>query len=345
MFIRFSKVFFSIIVACATVSNLEAAYTLKNNRLVKAEECATRPAEEHFQWGLEALQNCNWKEACIQFRIITTSFPSTPYSQEGYFYLGVCWFNLEEFDFANDAFSLYLNSKSNPRFFQETIEYKFLIAEKLGNGARRRILSTKQLPKWASGRDLALKVYDEVIAAMPSNEMAAQALYSKGCLLWKMRLFRESIDSFQMVIRRFPRHELAPECYLTINRVYLEQSQLEFQNPDILAFAQINLRKFKNDFPREERICEAEEDVMQIKEIYARGLYDTALFYERTHKLSASVLYYKNTIKQFPDTCVAEWCRLRLAEIFPGQYIEGCSTGDFNVSGPSKEENSLIQNS
>lgn len=295
----------------------EAAYTLKKGKIVNVEYIASYSAQEHFSLGCNAVESQDWQEALKQFRIVITNFPTTVYGQEANYYEGVCYYHLKELDFANECFTLYLKSQSNPRYFQETIEFKYAIAEQLAEGAKRRFFGTKKLPKWACGKDLALKIYDEVAAAVPSHEIAARALVSKGCLLWKMRDYRSSTEAFQLVIRRFPKHELTPECYLFISRVFIDQCRIEFQNPDILAFAQINLRKFKQDFPREERICEVEKNVQVIKEIYAKGLYDTGRFYERTCKPAASIIYYKNTILQFPDTCVAELCRTRLLCLDP----------------------------
>jgi outer membrane protein assembly factor BamD (BamD/ComL family) len=267
--------------------------------------------------GAQALDSCDWNESLTQFTIVSSCFSSTPYAQEAMFYIGVSYFYLEEYDLANDAFSEYLKSQSNPRLFQEAVEYKYWIAECFKNGAKRRFFGTKKLPKWASGTSMALTIYDEVVAAVPCHDIAAQALVSKGYLLWTIREYRQSVDAFQMVIRRFPKHELAPECYLYISRVYLEQSRIEFQNPDILAFAQINLKKFQLDFPREDRLCEARENVQQIQEIYARGLYDTGRFYERTCKKRAALIYYHNAIHQFPDTCVAQLCQERILCLDP----------------------------
>lgn len=300
-------------------SSLEAAYTIKNGWIVDASEIATLPVADHYALGMQAMETLDWNEACRQFRIITVNFPTSAYGQEGFYYLGMCYFHLDEYDFANEAFSSYLKCVNNPRFFQESVQYKFQIAEKFKAGAKRRILGTKKLPKWASGASLALKIYDEVIAAVPSNELAARALISKGCQQWEMKDYKDAIEAFQMVIRRFPKSELAPECYLLITKVFLDQSQYEFQNPDLLAFAQINLRKFKQDFPREERLAEAEDDVLSIKEVYAQGLYETGQFYERTNKPRASIIYYYNAIRQFPDTHIAELCRQRLAILEKGK--------------------------
>lgn len=298
-------------------ANLHAAFTIKNGWIANGAEDATLPVQEHFSLGINALENKDWNEAAKQFRIITVNFPASPYGQEAHYYLGIAYGYLHEFDFANESFTKYLKVVNNPKFFQETIQFKFEIAENFKKGAKRRFFGTKQMPKWASGQSMALEIYDEVISAVPSHEIAAKALISKGNLLWSLKDYREAVDSFHMVIKRFPKHELAPECYLLITKVYLEQSRYEFQNPDILAFAQINLRKFKQDFPREERLIEAEADVLSIKEIYARGLYDTGQFYERIEHPRASIIYYQNAINQFPETVVANLCRKRLEILCP----------------------------
>jgi outer membrane protein assembly factor BamD (BamD/ComL family) len=298
-------------------ASIQAAFTIKNGWIVDAAEVATLSVQEHFSLGLRAMESAHWQEAAKQFRIVSVNFSSTPYGQEANYYLGIAYFYLEEYDFADESFTQYLKAVNNPKFFQETVEYKFAIAEKFKNGAKRRFFGTRKLPKWASGQSNALKIYDEVVATVPSHEMAAKALAAKGRLLWSLKEYREAVDAFQLVIKRFPKHELAPECYLLITKVYLEQCKHEFQNPDLLAFAEINLRKFKHDFPREEHLKEAEADVMAIKEVYAQGLYDTGQFYERISRPRASVIYYQSAINQFPDTMIANLCRQRLEVLCP----------------------------
>lgn len=299
--------------ACTLVATqADAAYVLKGYKLVDADDVATLPIEEHFNLGKKAIDASQWQEATRQFRKVTGSAPNSPYAAEAYYYLGVAYMKQGELDFANDAFSDYLRSKNNPRFFQEAVSYKCAIADQFASGARKRVLGTKKLPKWASGTTLALKIYDEVIAALPSHDIAARALYAKGTLNWQLKKYRDSVEAFQMVIKRFPKNELAPESYVAISKVYLEQSGREFQNPDVLAFAEINLRRFKQDFPREERVAQVAADLLAIKEIYAKGLYDTGQFYERIHQPKASVIYYHNVIKQFPETKIADLSRKRL---------------------------------
>ncbi len=291
---------------------LEAAFKIRNGQLVDAEIVASLPVQAHFDRGREAIETENWPEAAKQFQIITLYFPNSFYAAEAYYLLGVVEFYREELDFANQAFSSYLKTKNNLKFFQEAIEYKFAIAQKLSQGTKRRFFGTKKLPKWASGKKLALEIFDEVIAAVPCHDLATHALYYKGYLLWNEKQYKQSIESFQLIIKRFPKHELAPESYLTISKIYLEQSRTEYQNPDTLEFSQINLKRFRQDFPRDERLIEVEKEVLSIKENYAKGLYETGLFYERVGKPLASIIYYQNAIRLFPETEIAGKCSERL---------------------------------
>lgn len=299
------------------VGTAEAGFTIRNGQIIDSDEVATLNLDEHFGLGLEAYEREDWQECAVHFSIVTSCFPDTVYSQQAYFYQGVAYFYLQEYDFANDAFTQYLKVQTNPQFFEETIQYKFAIAESLACGAKSRMWCTKRVPKWFSGTSLAIEIYDEIVAAVPCHNLAAFSLVSKGWLEWRTRNYRCAVEAFQQVIRRFPKHELAPECYVMISRVFLDQSADEYQNPDILIFAELNLQKFRRDFPREERICMVEEDLMGIKETYAKGLYEMGRYYERKYKPRASIIYYNNAIYQFPDTCIAELCRERMHCLMP----------------------------
>lgn len=312
---KFLHLMLSVIFIGFSATSLEGAFTIKEGKIVDVDNVAIFSAQEHYNLGLEALEYSEWKEAAKQFNIIVLNFPKTSQCQDAYYYLGVAYYNLCEYDFANDAFSEYLKCHSNPQFFEECVTYKFAIANKFKSGAKKRFFGWKQLPKWAPSSSLAIQIYDEVIAAMPCSDIAAQALFAKAGFLLEQRSYRESIEAYQQIIRRFPKNELAPQSYVEISKVYLEQCQYEIQNPDLLAFEQINLRKFQLEFPRDEQISLVEQDLQKMKENYAQSLFETGQFYERKKHPKASVIYYNNAIKQFPDTHVAIHCRNRLIEL------------------------------
>jgi len=322
-----TSLIFSLVTLLITAGSLEAAFTVRNGKFINAKDLATKPVQEHYSLGMKAYHAKKWKEAVSQLRIVVASFPGTSFAKDAEFYLAESYFHLEDYDFANQHADNYLKQQNNLKHFEQAICLKFVIAERFRHGSCRRILGSEQLPRMLAGWDLALIIYDEVIAALPSHDIAARAMFSKARLLLEMKEYWESIDTLQLLIKQFPKHEFTPESYVRIAKIYAKQCSVEPQNPDILALAEINALKFKQHFPNEERIPQVDECVMVIKEIHARGLYETGQFYERIKKPGASVIFYYSALKQFPDTAIADACKERLrslkkfSEAFPAEDV------------------------
>lgn len=314
-----NKLVFALILFIGVLAfrEIPAGYVLQNAEEGNPLCTAEFPPEVHYSLGMEAMRCGDWHEAAKQFHIVSFNFPTTSLGQESFFFLGVSYYYLQDYDYANDSFSSYLKGHDTPKYFEGAITYKYNIANLFRCGAKRCLWGVRCFPRWSSGRDLALEIYDEVIASIPCHELAVRSLYIKGCLLWQKECYRESIETFHQLIRRFPKHELAPESYLTITKVYLEQTRIEFQNSDLLDLATVVVRKFEIDFPQDPRISQAEANLQQIKEIYACGLFETGQFFERTCKPGAAILYYKKALACFPDTNVAQYCYQRITALAP----------------------------
>ena len=294
-----------------------AAFVYHDGELTRKEDTPYLSAKDHYELGMNAFQHGDMVLAIRHLHIVSHNFSNTSYGQDAYFYLGVAYYRICQFDLANSAFNGYLSCQSNPRYFQEAVDYKFAIAEQFRKGAKRHYRDSRFYPKWADGRGLAIDIYDEVIASMPGDELTIKSLFSKACLLWHMGEFRDSVDAFQTIIRRYPKNELAPESYVRIMKVYIDQARREKQNPDLLTFAQMNLSRFEADFPRDVSLEIAREDFLYLKEMYANALYDIAVFYERVNQPRAAVIYYQKASFDFPETLTAEKSRCRLASLCP----------------------------
>lgn len=291
---------------------LNAGVKWKNDRWIDTVENPSMQCDGHYKTACDEFNCCKWEQAARHFRIITCNFANTEYGPDSAFFLGICEFNLGEYEDANKALNCYLRHRTSSEHFFEAIEYKFCIADKFANGEKRRLFCYNSLPKLASGYSYALEIYDEIIFALPNHEIAARALFSKATLLAWLGSYRESADTYQTLLRRFPKHSLAPECYVNIINNYLWMAQTEYQNPDILAFAQLTYTKFARSFPRDENLPLAESLVMDVKETYAGGFYQLGRYYERSGWRRAAAIYYHTCQEQFPDTQVAQCSREKL---------------------------------
>lgn len=261
---------------------------------------------EHFNLGKEHFQKEEWKEANQNFLVITHHFPESPFHGEALYYSGVCFYHLKDYDLANKQLSSYLNAGVALQFFEKAFDYKYEIALAFADGARRHLFGFERMPKWLPSRKQAIEIYDEISGALPSREIALKALFSKANLLSEMRDYKESIDTFLVIVRRFPKHDLSAESYLLISDIYLEQAKLEPQNPDFISLAKINLQRFQKSFPSESRLDKASSNLLEMKEVCAGSLYDVAQFYERKKKPKASLVYYNEAVKRYPETVGAK---------------------------------------
>lgn len=290
-------------------------YTINAGKLVPKETVATQSVQEHYSAILQAHENQNWEDLIVETRIVIENFEKTHFAKEATYFLGVAYYNKEDYENANKQFTTYLTTQSTPKYFEEAIQYKFNIADKFRFGAKKHLMGIQSLPKWSSGNSDALSIYNEVISALPNHELAAQSLYGKAHILIKNGDYRAVVESFQTLIRRFPKHPLAVESYIGIGEVYLMQSKAEYPDPDFLDLAELNLRKFRTSFPGEEKIAKAEKNLGRMQDHYANSLYDTARFYERTSKWGAAKIYYLKILKTYPHAEIAVDCPKRLKDV------------------------------
>lgn len=293
---------------------LSASYTVKEGKFVNTEHVATLSVQEYYAAVLEAYEQKQWEEVIHYCIILQDNFAATPFAEETTFYLGMAYFHTAELDRANHYLTRYLKKQTAPKFFEEAIQYKFHIAELYHQGAKKHLFGWSRLPKWMPAREDALAIYEEVIAALPHHDLAAQALFSKARLKLKEEDYTESIETFQTLVRRFPKHPLAIESFIGIAQVYLTQSTDRYPDQDYLDLAEINIKKFKAGFPGEERITEAEKMLIDMKEVYASSLYEIGRFYERTKKPHAAAIYYNRILTKYPETATAQKASQRLAK-------------------------------
>lgn len=267
--------------------------------------------QECYSLVLESYQNKNWNKTVEQAFLLLEECPTTVFAQDVLFYLAVSYFELEEYEKANHYFSSYLKRQMTPKFFEEAFIYKFKIAEKYRTGTKKAVLGLK----WVPARQEALDIYEELISTLPNHELTAQSLFAKAELLAKGKDYKESIKTYQNLIQQFPKHFLAVRSYVEIGRVYLIQSQKEYANQDFLELATINLHRISAHFPSDEAVHEVEDMLLDMQEVYAKDLYEIALFYHRKNKPNAAYLYYKCILATYPATLIAKKAEKKMADL------------------------------
>lgn len=277
----------------------------------------TLSVQEHYDIAHQSLNDNKWEAALYHFTVVVHHFQDSPFYADSLFYSALCHFSLEDFQMANRHFDRYLNSGGKLKHFEKTFEFKYQIAEFFREGKKKHLFGLEKMPQIISAKGDAIKIYDEIIAAIPGMELSARALFSKGELLRKKKRYEEGIEALTLIIRRFPKHSLAVDSYILISHIYLDQIRLEAQNPDLIALAQLNLQRFQKNFPSEEQIDSIVANLHQMKEVHSNSLYETGKFYERKKKPASSVIYYQDTMQKYPDTEAASKSKERISSLTP----------------------------
>lgn len=274
------------------------------------------PSVQDFNSFLQdSFANQDWWGVVDYASVLINSFPETPFAQDAPFAMGEGYFKLGQYEMSNETFSNYLSSATMPRYFEEAIRYKFEIAEKFASGAKMRLFGSPKMPAWLPAKEEAIQIYNDVIAALPHADITAQALLSKSRLQLEMEEYKQSTETLDLLIHRFPKHDLAAEAYLEKTKAYLAQCKAQKLDPDILDMADLNIRRFRLAFPREPRVAEAEVAYAGMQEVFADALYDTACFFERfgrTKKTDAAQIYFRSIISKYPNTQAAKASQAKL---------------------------------
>ncbi len=271
-------------------------------------------AEKMYERQQKFFEKQAYKRVVELGTILAKELSNSPFAAEGAYYKAVAFFEMKEYEKANDAFSYYLSHFANLKHFQDAMRYKFEIAEAFSKGEKKRLFHASYMPRIISGEEDALKIYDEIITALPREEICAIALHKKARILTQKENFDEAIEVYQILIRRFPTHPLSPVAYLDIAKVYYKKSVSLFPDPDVLELAKINVLKFEATFPAHEGIPQAKKFLQNMKDHFAKELYEMANYFSKKKKKKAAELYYKAILMLYPDASCAKEANKALIE-------------------------------
>lgn len=329
----------ALLLASILPQELDARVRFCTGHVYACNEKNQAQANHHFKTGLNYYKSRRFALAARHLKFLTRDYHPSSYPREAYYYLGFSFYHLNELDLANATWNIYIQEEVQPDLLEDIMQAKLDIAQRCHNGARGRLFGCRPFPKWSSGENLAMEIYDEIIATMPTSDLAATALIARARLFCKQSAYQEAIESLYLMVRRFPQHELAPESYLAMQEVYLAQARADGQNPDTLSLAETALDRFAGNFPKDERLPEANCLFAKIRDVQAFSLYKTALFYQRLKFPKAAMMYCKATLRQFPDTPTAERCKATLACLDPDwEKTESCTEDALPGDLPELEE-------
>lgn len=109
----------SLFLVCSLLPTLpsHAAYTLHKGKLINSEFLPTLSVQEHYSTMMDALQAQKWEEVLKHGMILFKNFQGSPFAQDCEYYMGRAYFEMQEYQFANEHFSNYLKKTIYTQIF------------------------------------------------------------------------------------------------------------------------------------------------------------------------------------------------------------------------------------
>jgi outer membrane protein assembly factor BamD (BamD/ComL family) len=255
-----------------------------------------------YKSAMYEIERKNYAEARTYLLQLEREFPHAKELENCYFWLGVIEFEGGNLEHADEYFGKYLRSSVDQHYFQKALEYRYFIAEKFAYGEKARPFKMRLFPKMLSGQEIALEILEDITKTVQAHDLSARSYYLKGYLYWKNLHYKEAIANYQSLVKKFPKHELAPNAHLGLLYVWKCIAVREPQNPDILELAALSFEEYRENFPNSPGLAEGEEILQGIREVLARALVRTGKYYRRKGKIRAARVYYERAVTLYPTT-------------------------------------------
>ncbi|MFZ4772402.1 MAG: outer membrane protein assembly factor BamD [Chlamydiia bacterium] len=272
---------------------------------MKGEAKPQIPFDQLYTELQESLDRQDLKSAKKSAESIVEFYKDHPMSPEVYYQLASLYLKEGEYEAAYEAVQLYLLHDPTLRYYEEAYRIKLEVAHRFAKGFRKHVAGLKVLPKWAPAQEEAIDIYDEVQGAVPRSELAAEALYAKGVLQLHLGDSKSALDSFQVFLKKFGTHALAPHAHIKIGDIYIDMTKAQANDDVHLSLERLNYHRFRDNFPSDPRLRVAEGQIRAIEEILADGMYEIAAYYKRTNRPDAALLYYTQVVQHYPKSVVA----------------------------------------
>ena len=201
--------------------------------LNKWPELGSIPEDVLLNVGFHYFRSMKYRDALKIFFFYVNVFPDKESNKEVLFAIARSFMELDQLPLSLKIFSLLIEKFPNSR---EATESAIIMANL---GVKKPGM---RLPSYFQGMrnyQDPLKTYNDLLAGLPSGDYAEELLFQKGYFLYKNGRYKESFDTYALLLSRFPngryKGEVIKYFMVSANRIVDEN----YANGDYLAVSEI----------------------------------------------------------------------------------------------------------
>lgn len=286
-------------------------FSEKQSNVPQGEERARMEAEADAKLAEAAAiaESGNQKAATKAYRKIVEDYPLAAAAPIAQFQIGDL---LRQEGKLEDAFDelqkLVADYRQSPRF-EAAVAAQFEIAEAAKAGQKIKFAGIPL--KVTTSR--IIEMYETVLVNAPFGIMAPQASFSIAEINQDLGRHAEAIVGYQRVVDDYPKSAEARDAQFRIGQI---SNIIALRSEDVgsIREAQAAMQTFVLENPDAERSADAQAILGSLKKRDLGKDMEVARFYEKTGKLRAAAIYYRD-ISSLPDSEFRAEARERLANI------------------------------
>jgi outer membrane protein assembly factor BamD (BamD/ComL family) len=279
-------------------------------------------ARENFDKGEDLFKQRKYDEAVKYFKEASKRWPDSGLEEDALFYLAESYFFADRYYRASDTYVLLLKKYENSRYLNDVVIRQFAIAQYWEQMAKDHAwyalnLTDKTRPYFDPAGN-AIAVYNSVRLNDLNGPLSDDATMAMANYYFVHNRFEDAAYHYDLIRKEHPNSEHQLQAHLLGIRSKLRSYQGPQYEAAPLTEAEELIEKTLTTFPRDQ-LKEDHARLVQAREAirFERGqrVFQSGEYYYKIKYYRAAQHYYREVIKDYPDTPFGKMALERITEV------------------------------
>ncbi len=262
-------------------------------------------AKEQFEYAQSLESEENYKGAMDAYQKVVDDFPSSTLAAEAQFRVAEMLEKTHHYYAAFNAYQVVLDEYPSFPKVNLILERQFRIGNLFLQG--KTIGFLKVNPTGSYKR--AINIFRKILTNAPFSELAPRAQYNLGMAYMRRKKYIEASIEFEKIAMRYPRSEYIASAKYQLGVCSYKQAKAAPYDQEAAQEAINRLREYVAEHPTDKNTEMAKEMLTELQSKKAAALYQIGRFYEERGNPKASLIYFREVIRDYPLTRYAEKAR------------------------------------
>lgn len=262
-------------------------------------------AQEQFEYAQALESKGDFTRAMDAYQKAVDDFPESPVAAESQFRVAEMLEKTKNYYAAFNAYQAVLDKYPSYPKINLILKRQFKIGNLFLQG--KTIGFLKINPTGSYKR--AIAIYNKILSNAPFSDLAPNAQYNLGMAYMHKKDYTEASIEFEKIPIRYPHSEFVASAKYQLGVCAYRQASVAPYDQEAAQEALNRLKEYVDAYPTDKNVELAREMLTELEGKKAAALYQIGSFYEARGNPKASLIYFKEVIKDYPLTRFAEKAR------------------------------------